>query len=139
MTTIVGDYKVLLDKPVHLSAQHNSSHPRSQFCRFDLASNFSPEVSPVLLFRTTVMDKDTRVRVFVNPEPSNNNSDGFPSDEDYVTKLSKGYFGLHMETLPAGKFKKGQENKVVFTISGDGTKFGDVIIGDVLLQYQRTV
>lgn len=139
MATIVGDYKVLLDTPVHLSAQHASGKSRSKFCRFDMADNFSSEVKPVLMFRTTVLNKDTRIRVFVNPEPSSNHSDGFPGTEDYFAELPERYFGLHMEALSPTQFKKGQENTVVFTISGDGTKFGDVVIGDVVLHYQRVV
>lgn len=48
-----------------------------------------------------------------------------------------------METLEGSKFKKGSEKKdenvIVITISGDGHKFGDVIIGDVVLHFQRLV
>ena len=139
MSTPIADYLVLLDKPETLSAQKNQPHPRSKFCRFFLGTEFAQDVKPVLLFRMTVPSKDTRVRVFVNPEMTNTNSDGFPSDEDYVTNMGKGFFGLHMEALDGGKFKKGQENTIVFTISGDGTKFGDVELGDVVLLVQRGV
>src|SRR5262249_51451274 len=97
-------------------------------------------MNPVLMFRTQVLDDhDTRIRVFVNPEPTQTSSDGFPSQEDYFAELPKKYFGLHMEALEGSRFKKGTENTVAITISGDGTKFGDSIIGDVVLMIQRDV
>jgi hypothetical protein len=139
MSTTIADYAVLLDSQIQLSAQPSSGKPRSKFCRFNLASDFASDVKAVLFFRATVPGKDSRLRVFVNPAPTENTSDGFPIDEDYATNMSKGYFGLHMETIAGSKFKKGQENTVVFTISGDGTKFGDVILGDVVLHVQRQI
>jgi len=139
MSTTLADYAVLIDTPVQLSAQNGSGKARSKFCRFDLTSTFSADVKPVLMFRTTVLDKRTRVNVYVNPEATENTSSGFPVNEDYFAELPDGYFGLHMECLDGGKFKKGQENTIAFTISGDGTKFGDVIIGDAVLTIQRVV
>jgi hypothetical protein len=139
MSTTLADYAVLVDNPVHLSSKSSSGRARSKFCRFQLASDFTADVKPVLMFRTTVLDKDTRVNVYVNPEPTENTSSGFPTSEDYFAELGKGYLGLHMEALQGSKFKKGAENTIVFTISGDGTKFGDVIIGDAVLLVQRTV
>jgi hypothetical protein len=142
MAMTFADYIVLSDKPIRLSANPETGHPREKTCRFQLPANFSaetPDTKPVLMFRTEVLDHhDTRLRVFVNPVPTQTNSDGFPNDEDYVTELSKGYFGLHMEALAGNKFKKGQENKLVITISGDGKhRFGDVIIGDIVMLIQR--
>jgi len=92
------------------------------------------------MFRITVLEHhDTRVNVYVNPAPTEKTSSGFPVNEDYFTELGKNYFGLHMEALEGSKFKKGQENTIVFTISGDGRKFGDVIIGDAVLLIQREI
>jgi hypothetical protein len=91
------------------------------------------------MFRTTVLaDHDTRVNVYVNPVPTQTTSSGFPTDVDYFAELPKNYFGLQMEALEGSKFKKGQENKIVITISGDGKhRFGDVVIGDVVILIQR--
>ena len=142
MSMTFADYIVLSDAPIRLSANPETGHPRSKVCKFDLPANFSAETEAtkaVLMFRTTVLaDHDTRVNVYVNPVPTQNTSSGFPADEDYFAELPKNYFGLQMEALEGGKFKKGEENKIVITISGDGKhRFGDVIIGDVVMLIQR--
>jgi len=44
-----------------------------------------------------------------------------------------------ISVLPGSRFQKNEENTIAFTISGDGHKFGDIEIGDVVLFYQRLV
>ena len=142
MSLTFADYIVLSDAPIRLSANPETGHPRSKTCKFDLPANFSGDTAStkaVLMFRTTVLaDHDTRVNVHVNPVMTQTTSSGFPAAEDYFAELPRNYFGLLMEALESGKFKKGQENKIVITISGDGKhRFGDVVIGDVVLLIQR--
>ena len=142
MATTFADYIVLSDAPIRLSANPETGHPRSKVCEFDLPGNFSAETDAtkaVLMFRTTVLaDHDTRLNVYVNPVTTQNTSSGFPTDAEYFAELPRNYFGLHMEALEGNKFKKGQENKIVITISGDGKhRFGDVIVGDVVILIQR--
>ena len=142
MPMTFADYIVLSDAPIRLSANPETGHPRSKICKFQLPTNFFGETDStkaVLMFRTTVLaDHDTRVNVYVNPVPTQTTSSGFPTVEDYFAELPKNYFGLQMEALDGSKFKKGQENKIVVTISGDGKhKFGDVIIGDIVILIQR--
>jgi hypothetical protein len=143
MSLTFADYIVLSDAPIRLSANPETGHPRSKTCKFDLPDNFSGDTDAtkaVLMFRTTVLaDHDTRVNVYVNPVTTQTTSSGFPSDVDYFAELPKNYFGLQMEALDGSKFKKGQENKIVITISGDGKhRFGDVVIGDVVILIQRS-
>ena len=142
MKLTFADYIVLSDAPIRLSANPETGHPRSKVCKFELPASFSGETDAtkaILMFRTTVLaDHGTRVNVYVNPVPTQTTSSGFPEVADYAAELSKNYLGLHMEALGGSKFKKGQENKIVITISGDGKhKFGDVIIGDVVILIQR--
>jgi hypothetical protein len=62
----------------------------------------------------------------------------FPGSRLHVQALGR-VFRATVSVLPGGRFKKGQENTMVFTISGDGHNFGDIEIGDVVLFYQRLV
>lgn len=142
----IADYLVLGDTPIQLSVALEAPHgtgPQSKFYKFDLPNTFVAEAGqrkPVLMFRTTVLDDDTRVEVHVNPENTETTSSGFPSQAAYFAELRKGYFGLHMEALDGRDFKKGQENTIVIRVSGDvDSHFGDVIIGDVVFLIQREV
>jgi hypothetical protein len=138
MSKSVADYVALLDGNHMLKTEG----VRSKFFRFTLNDDFvadSLNVRPVITYRVRVPGKDTRLHVYINPEPTQNTSSGLPSDPDSVYTLSDGYFGQLISVLPGSKFKKGQENTIVFTISGDGHKFGDIEIGDVVLFHQRVI
>jgi hypothetical protein len=137
MSVSVSDYFALLDGNHLLETEG----VRSKFFKFDLENDFVADRSwkfPVLTYRVRVPGKDTRLHVHVNPEPTQSSSDGFPPPNS-VFRLSSGYLGQMISVLPGSRFKKNEENKIVFTISGDGHKFGDIEIGDVVMFYQRLV
>jgi len=137
MSASVSDYFALLDGNHLLETER----VRSKFFRFKLENDFIADRSwkfPVLTYRVRVPGKDTRLHVHVNPEPTQSSSAGFPAPNS-VFNLSDHYFGQLISVLPGGRFKKDEENTIAFTISGDGHKFGDVEIGDVVLFYQRLV
>lgn len=92
----------------------------------------------MLSYRVRVPGKDTRLHVHINPEPTESSSDGFPSPV-LALSLSEGYFGQFSSIVSGAGFKKDQENKIVFTISGDGHKFGDIEVSEVALFYQRLI
>ena len=137
MSISVSDYFALLDGNHLLETER----VRSKFFRFTLEKDFTADKSwkfPVLTYRVRVPGKSTRLHVHVNPEKTETSSDGFPPPNS-VFNLSSEYFGQLIAVLPGGRFKKDDENTIVFTISGDGHKFGDIEIGDVVLFYQRLV
>jgi hypothetical protein len=138
MSVSVSDDFALLDGNHLLETNGN----RTKFFRFTLEKDFTADKSwkfPVLTYRVRVPGKSTRLHVHVNPElPDNSSSDGFPPANS-TFNLSSGYFGQLISVLPGGRFNKDVENTLVIKISGDGTKFGDIEIGDVVLFYQRLV
>jgi hypothetical protein len=137
MSASVSDYFALLDGNHLLQTER----VRSKFFRFTLESDFIADKRwkfPVLTYRVRVPGKDTRLHVHVNPEQTESNSAGFPAPDSVFT-LPSHHFGQLISVLPGGQFKKNAENTIVFTISGDGHKFGDIEIGDVVLFYQRLI
>lgn len=138
MDITIADYITLLDGNHLLETER----VRSKFFRFQLPDDFFGSANitrPVLTYRVRVPGKDTRLHVYVNPEPTESNSSGFPTKPESFFTLSSKYFGQLTSVLPGSPFKKGQENTIVFTISGDGHKFGDIEIGDVVLFHQRHI
>jgi hypothetical protein len=137
MSVSVSDYFALLDGNHLLETERI----RSKFFRFKLEDDFIADKAwkfPVLTYRVRVPGKDTRLHVHVNPEPTQSSSDGFPAPNS-VFQLSSGYLGQMISVLPGARFRKNKENTIAFTISGDGHKFGNIEIGDVVLLYQRLV
>ena len=139
MSTTLADYLALHDGSQLLKTRGGT---RSLFLRFQLPKDFISDQAdrkPVLTYRARVPGKDTRLNVYVNPEQTESTSSGFPVTSDLSLNLSEGYFGQFVSVVSGSRFKKGQENKIVFTISGDGTKFGDIEVGEVALFYQRLI
>jgi hypothetical protein len=142
MGITVADYIVLLDGDFLLETERI----RSKFFKFALTDDFFADAlitRPVLTYRVRVPGKDTRLHVHVNPPQQGNSStgtsSGFPVTPDSFYTLPSGYFGQLNAVFTGSKFKKGQENTIAFTISGDGNKFGDIEIGNVVLFVQRDI